>query len=553
MPMTAPTESSLTHTATYQALQQHFSKIETLEMRDLFSADVDRFKCFSIQHEDLLLDYSKNRVTTETLELLMALARERDVEGWREQMFSGAHINHTEDRAVLHIALRNSSDQPILCDGEDVMPAVRQELDHVREFTQQIHSGEWRGYTGKPITDVVNIGIGGSDLGPMMVCEALKPYQSFGITPHFVSNVDGAHLSTAVADLNPETTLFVVASKTFTTQETMTNAQSARTWLLNALKDDAAIARHFVAVSTNKAAVSEFGIDTDNMFGFWDWVGGRFSLWSVIGLSIALACGMKSFEQLLAGGHAMDEHFKTAPLEENMPVILAMLGVWYRNFFGASTQAVLPYDQSMNYFADYFQQGDMESNGKSVDRQGNPVNYETGPVIWGRPGTNGQHAFYQLIHQGTQLIPCDFLAPAQSQNVLGDHHSKLLSNYFAQTQALMQGRNETEARESLLEQGLSDAEIETRLPYVVFNGNKPTNSLLFEKVTPHTLGKLIALYEHKIFVQGVIWDINSFDQWGVELGKTLAKAVLTDLDGDDAVSRHDGSTNGLINYFKSIR
>lgn len=542
----------LTQLPAWQALQSHYARIQGLHMRDLFAADPERFESLSVQFEDILLDFSKNRITRETIDLLISLAQERELPLWRECMFRGDKINHTEGRAVLHVALRNRSDRPIYVDGEDVMPAVRSELEHMRDFSDRVRSGEWTGYTGKPIRSVVNIGIGGSDLGPAMVCEALKPYQHPDLRMHFVSNVDGTQIAETFKHLDPETTLFIVASKTFTTQETLTNAHSARAWLLDALGDEAAIARHFVALSTNEAEVTKFGIDSANIFRFWDWVGGRFSLWSSIGLSIAIALGMDRFEELLDGAYAMDQHFEEAPLEENLPVILALLGVWYNNFFGVASHSLLPYDQYMSRFADYFQQGDMESNGKVVDRAGNVVDYHTGPIIWGQPGTNGQHAFYQLIHQGTRLVPSDFLAPAISHNPVSDHHAKLLSNFFAQPEALMKGRTEAEAQAMLEKQGKSEQEIEALLPYVVFEGNKPTNTILFKQLTPRTLGSLVAMYEHKIFVQGVIWNINSFDQWGVELGKVLAKGILPELESDGEVTSHDASTNGLINYFKTL-
>jgi len=520
-------------------------------MRDWFDADPKRFADFSLRFDDLLLDYSKNRITRETFALLLDLARERDVPGWTERMFSGEKINCTEHRAVLHIALRNRRNTPILVDGEDVMPGVNAVLDKMRGFTQGVRSGAWKGYTGQTITDVVNIGIGGSDLGPLMVCEALKPYAG-PLRAHFVSNVDGTHLAETLTGLDPATTLFVVASKTFTTQETLTNAHSARDWLLAAAGDEQAVAKHFVAVSTNAEAVSAFGIDTDNMFEFWDWVGGRYSLWSAIGLSIALFLGMEHFEALLDGAHAMDEHFRGAPLERNMPVILALLGIWYSNFLGAETHAILPYDQYLHRFPAYFQQGDMESNGKRISRQGEALDYTTGPVIWGEPGTNGQHAFYQLIHQGTRLVPADFIAAAESHNPLGEHHAILLSNYFAQTEALMRGKTEAEVRAELTGQGLTGEALEALLPHKVFPGNRPTNSILYRKLTPFALGRLIALYEHKIFVQGVIWNINSFDQWGVELGKQLARTILPELIDFKEIDTHDCSTNGLINYYKTL-
>jgi glucose-6-phosphate isomerase len=465
-------------------------------------------------------------------------------------MFSGEKINLTENRAVLHVALRNRSNCPILVDGKDVMPEVNAVLKRMTEFSDKVRSSAWKGYTGKGITDVVNIGIGGSDLGPVMVTEALKPYSQRRLRMHFVSNVDGTHVAETLRVLEPETALFVVASKTFTTQETLTNAHTARRWFLDVAKQESAIAKHFVAVSTNAKEVEKFGIDTNNMFEFWDWVGGRYSLWSAIGLSIMLSIGSKNFEELLAGAHEMDEHFRTTEPEKNLPVILALLGVWYNNFFGTQSHAILPYDQNLHRFAAYFQQGDMESNGKSVQRDGQRVDYSTGPVIWGEPGTNGQHAFYQLIHQGTKLIPCDFLAPMESHNPIGEHHRILLSNFFAQTEALMRGKTVDEARDELKNAGMSGSALEALVPHKVFEGNRPTNSILFPKVTPRVLGSLIAMYEHKIFVQGVIWNINSFDQWGVELGKQLAKTILPELSTPGAVSGHDSSTNGLINYYK---
>ncbi len=544
--------TSLTAQPAWQALQAHAASIRGVHLRELFAHDPQRFATFSLRLDDLLVDYSKHRINAETMRLLANLARSADVEGWRAKMFEGERINFTEDRAVLHVALRNRSNRPILVDGVDVMPGVNAVLDKMRQFSEQVRDGIWRGATGQTITDVVNIGIGGSDLGPLMVCEALKPYQRADLRPHFVSNVDGAHLAHTIAGLDPARTLFIVASKTFTTQETMTNAGSARAWLTAALGEDA-VAKHFVALSTNAKAVAGFGIDTANMFEFWDWVGGRYSLWSAIGLSIALAVGFDRFEELLAGAHAMDEHFRTAPLERNLPVILAELGIWYRNFLGAPTVALLPYDQHLSRFAAYFQQGDMESNGKFVRRDGQRVDYETGPVIWGEPGTNGQHAFYQLIHQGTQLIPADFIAAAQSQTPLGDHQAKLLANYFAQTEALAFGKTAAEARAELEKQGLQGEALEALLPHKVFEGNRPTTSILYRKLTPHRLGTLIAMYEHKIFVQGVIWNINSFDQWGVELGKQLASRILPELESDAPVTTHDSSTNGLIQQFKELR
>lgn len=519
-------------------------------MRDLFSADSARFDKFSLQFNDILLDYSKNRITEQTLSLLFDLARDRNVEQWRDRMFAGEKINFTEHRAVLHTALRNRSDRPVVVDGEDVMPGVRRVLAQMRDFTERVRSGTWKGYTGKTITDIVNIGIGGSDLGPFMACGALKPYSRPDLLAYFVSNIDGAQLENILEKCNPETTLFIVASKTFTTQETLTNARSARAWFLNAAKEESHIAKHFVALSTNAQEVAKFGIDTANMFEFWDWVGGRYSLWSAIGLSIALHVGIDNFEAMHQGAFEMDEHFRTAPLEKNMPVILGLLGIWYTNFFGAQTHAILPYDQSLSRFAAYFQQGDMESNGKFVDRDGNRVDIDTGPIIWGEPGTNGQHAFYQLIHQGTRLVPCDFLIPMETHYAIGDHHKILLSNFFAQTRALMIGKTKEEARAELEAAGISGAALEKLLPHKVFEGNRPTNSILLDKLTPKMLGSLIALYEHKIFVQGIIWNINSFDQWGVELGKQLANAMLPKLFDKTPVSSHDSSTNGLINHYK---
>ncbi len=544
--------NDLTKLPAWNALQQHYKKAKKLHLRDLFEKDSKRFEKFSIRFNDILLDYSKNRITDETMKLLLQLAREAKVKKWIEKMFSGEKINFTENRAVLHIALRNRSNRAIYVDGTDVMPAVNAELAKMKAFCEKVRSGEWKGYTGKAISDVVNIGIGGSDLGPLMVCEALKPYGS-KLNVHFVSNVDGTHIVETLKKINPETTLFLIASKTFTTQETMTNAQTAKAWFLKSANDETAVAKHFAALSTNSKAVSEFGIDTQNMFGFWDWVGGRYSLWSAIGLSIALFIGFENFEELLQGAFEMDEHFRTAPFEKNLPVILALLGIWYNNFFGAETYAILPYDQYLHRFAAYFQQGDMESNGKRITREGNVVSYQTGQIVWGEPGTNGQHAFYQLIHQGTKLIPCDFLAPAISHNPIGEHHEILLSNFFAQTEALMKGKTEKEVRKELEAQGLKKKEIEKLLPHKVFEGNRPTNSILFKMLTPKTLGSLIAMYEHKIFVQSIIWNINAFDQWGVELGKQLAKVILPELKDEKTVETHDASTNGLINYYKTLR
>jgi glucose-6-phosphate isomerase len=543
----------LEETHIWLALIQHQRFIGELHMRDLFAGDPQRFERFSLSLGDILFDYSKNRITEKTMDLLVQLAQQAGLAERIEAMFRGEKINITEGRAVLHTALRNRSNTPIYVDGQDVMPEVDRVLAQMRRFSQAVRSGEWKGYTGKAITDIVNIGIGGSDLGPKMVCEALKPYARPDLSVHFVSNVDATDLVETLKQVNPETVLFLVASKTFTTQETMTNAHSARRWFLEAAKDEAAIARHFVAMSTNTTAVSKFGIDTANMFEFWDWVGGRYSLWSAIGLSIALYLGMDAFEALLDGAHMVDEHFRTTLFEQNIPVIMALLGVWYNNFFDAQSHTILPYDQYLVHFASYFQQGDMESNGKSVTRQGEAVGYSTGPVIWGQPGTNGQHAFYQLIHQGTKLIPCDFLAAANSHNPLGEHHPILLSNYLAQTEALMKGKTAEEARAELEREGYTGEQLELLVRAKTFPGNRPTNSFLYPKLTPQVLGALIALYEHKIFTQGVIWNINSFDQMGVELGKQLAKKILPELAGGEAVTGHDSSTNGLINAIKSMR
>jgi glucose-6-phosphate isomerase len=544
--------ASLTRSPAWKALKAHHKDISGTHMRDLFAHDATRFDKFSLRLGDLLLDYSKNIVTDETMRLLFDLARETGVMEHAARMLDGDKINFTEGRAVLHVALRNRSNRPIKVDGRDVMPRVNKVLAHMREFSERVRSGTWKGYTGKAITDIVNIGIGGSDLGPVMVTEALKPYAG-PIKAHFVSNIDGTHLSETLKTLSPETTLFIVSSKTFTTQETLTNAHSARTWFLTAAEDHQAIAKHFVAVSTNAEEVKHFGIDTRNMFEFWDWVGGRYSLWSAIGLSIALTIGMDHFEALLAGAHEMDEHFRTAPLEKNLPVVMGLLGVWYGDFFGADTHAVLPYDQYLHRFPAYLQQLDMESNGKRVRRDKKVVDYSTGPVIWGEPGTNGQHSFYQLIHHGTKLIPADFLAPMQSQNPLGEHHPILLSNFFAQTEALMKGKTEAEVRAELEKAGVTGRKLEQLVPHKVFPGNRPTNSILFKKLDSATLGKLIALYEHKVFVQGAVWGINSFDQWGVELGKQLAQKIQPELKGDATVTSHDSSTNGLINYYKKNR
>ena len=542
-----------TQTAAWQALQKHFDEMKDVTIADLFAKDGDRFSKFSATFDDqMLVDYSKNRITEETLAKLQDLAKECDLAGAIKSMFSGEKINRTENRAVLHVALRNRSNTPTLVDGKDVMPEVNAVLEKMKTFSEAIISGEWKGYTGKAITDVVNIGIGGSDLGPYMVTEALRPYKNH-LNMHFVSNVDGTHIAEVLKKVNPETTLFLVASKTFTTQETMTNAHSARDWFLKAAGDEKHVAKHFAALSTNAKAVGEFGIDTANMFEFWDWVGGRYSLWSAIGLSIVLSIGFDNFVELLSGAHAMDKHFSTTPAEKNLPVLLALIGIWYNNFFGAETEAILPYDQYMHRFAAYFQQGNMESNGKYVDRNGNVVDYQTGPIIWGEPGTNGQHAFYQLIHQGTKMVPCDFIAPAITHNPLSDHHQKLLSNFFAQTEALAFGKSREVVEQEYRDQGKDPATLDYVVPFKVFEGNRPTNSILLREITPFSLGALIALYEHKIFTQGVILNIFTFDQWGVELGKQLANRILPELKDDKEISSHDSSTNGLINRYKAWR
>ncbi|HEJ2455418.1 TPA: glucose-6-phosphate isomerase [Vibrio cholerae] len=542
-----------TQTQAWKALTAHFESAQDMDLQALFAQDSERFAKYSARFgQDILVDYSKNLVNAETMQHLFALAKETDLQSAITAMFKGEAINQTEDRAVLHTALRNRSNSPVLVNGEDVMPAVNAVLAKMKAFSERVIGGEWKGFTSKAITDVVNIGIGGSDLGPYMVTEALVPYKNH-LTMHFVSNVDGTHMAETLKNVDPETTLFLVASKTFTTQETMTNAHTARDWFLKAAGDEAHVAKHFAALSTNGKAVAEFGIDTDNMFEFWDWVGGRYSLWSAIGLSIILSIGYDNFVELLAGAHEMDQHFVNTPFESNIPVILALIGIWYNNFHGAESEAILPYDQYLHRFAAYFQQGNMESNGKYVDRNGNPVTYQTGPIIWGEPGTNGQHAFYQLIHQGTKLIPCDFIAPAVSHNLVGDHHQKLMSNFFAQTEALAFGKSAQAVQAELEKAGKSAAEIAALVPFKVFEGNRPTNSILVKQITPRTLGNLIAMYEHKIFVQGVIWNIFSFDQWGVELGKQLANQILPELADSAAVTSHDSSTNGLINAFKAFR
>lgn len=542
--------TNFTQTTAFKKLKSHHKTISKKQLKELFAEDKNRFKKYSLKFNDILLDYSKNNINGRTMSYLIELARECNLTDAIEQMYTGAKINQTENRAVLHVALRNRSNNPILVDGNDVMPDVNEVLTKVKDFSERVNSGAWKGYTNKTITDIVNIGIGGSDLGPVMATESLKPYAK-KLKVHFVSNVDGTHIAETLKKLSPETTLFMIASKTFTTQETMANAHSARSWFLKTAVDEEFVKKHFVAISTNKTEVEKFGIDTANMFGFWDWVGGRYSLWSAIGLSIACYIGYDNFEALLTGAHEMDNHFRNTPFEKNIPVILALLGVWYNNFYGAESHAILPYDQYMHRFAAYFQQGDMESNGKYVDRKGDKVDYQTGPIIWGEPGTNGQHAFYQLIHQGTKLIPADFIAPAISHNPLGDHHKMLLSNFFAQTEALMNGKSLDEVIKELA--GKSQEEIDKIAPYKVFVGNRPTNSILIKKITPKSLGSLIAAYEHKIFVQGVIWNIFSFDQWGVELGKQLANKIYPELQDDTIISSHDTSTNGLINQYKKWR
>ncbi|HTH56886.1 MAG TPA: glucose-6-phosphate isomerase [Cyclobacteriaceae bacterium] len=541
-----------TETNAWQKLTLAFLNMQAAHMRELFAEDPQRFEKFHLKFEDILIDYSKNLIAQEVVDALVELANETELPEAIKMMFDGAMINQTEHRSVLHVALRNRGNTPIHVDGRDVMPEINRVLDQMKTFSTRLLSGEWKGYTGKPITDIVNIGIGGSDLGPLMVTEALQPYHK-NIKPHFVSNVDGTHIAETLKQLNCETTLFIIASKTFTTQETMTNAETAKKWFLEKSNNNGDVAKHFVAVSTNGKEVTAFGIAPENMFVFWDWVGGRYSLWSSIGLSIVCTIGYENFVQLLEGAHAVDNHFKTEPLERNVPVILALIGIWYVNFYDASSEAILPYDQYLHRFAAYFQQGNMESNGKSVDRSGKEILYHTGPVIWGEPGTNGQHAFYQLIHQGTKMMPCDFIAPAISHNPIGDHHEKLLSNFFAQTEALMLGKTLEQVEKELRAARFSDDEIEFQAPFRVFQGNRPTNSILFKQLTPRTLGSLIAFYEHKIFVQGVIWNIFSFDQWGVELGKVLAKKILPELSSGEEITSHDSSTNALISYFKRLK
>lgn len=539
-------------TTAWQKLTSHFLSMQATHLRELFAEDPDRFEKFHLDLNGILIDYSKNIINQETIQTLVELAKEVELRTAIEGMFNGDKINQTENRSVLHVALRNRSNTPIRVDGQDVMPEINRVLAQMKAFSDRLLDGSWKGSSGKPITDIVNIGIGGSDLGPLMVTEALKPYRK-NITPHFVSNVDGTHIAETVKNLNPETTLFIIASKTFSTQETMTNAESAKKWFLENTGGKGDVAKHFVAISTNTNAVTAFGIAPENMFVFWDWVGGRYSLWSSIGLSIACTIGFENFEQLLEGAHEVDNHFKNEPFDKNIPVLLALVGIWYVNFFDTSSEAILPYDQYLHRFAAYFQQGNMESNGKSVDRSGQPLMHQSGPVIWGEPGTNGQHAFYQLIHQGSKLIPCDFIIPAVSHNPLSDHHEKLLSNFFAQTEALMMGKTELEVEIELKEAGMTKEEIDFHKPYRVFQGNRPTNSIIFKKLTPKVLGSLVAIYEHKIFVQGVIWNIFSFDQWGVELGKVLAKKILPELTSSGKITSHDSSTNGLINHFKRLK
>lgn len=540
-------------TKSWKKLEKHYDSMKHVHMKNLFARYPERFVNLSQHFENIIVDYSKNIIEEQTMQLIIGLAHEMHVQEAIKQMFGGEAINETENRAVLHIALRNRSNMPIMVNGTDVMLEVNAVLKQMEIFSGKIISGEWKGYSRKRITDVVNIGIGGSDLGPVMVTEALRPYWNANIRPHFVSNVDGAHIATTLNSVNPETTLFIISSKTFTTQETMTNAQTARRWFIDHVEDESAIRRHFVAVSTNKKAVAEFGIDPVNMFRFWDWVGGRYSLWSAIGLPVACTIGFDHFIELLDGAYAMDEHFRRTPLNKNIPVILALIGIWYNNFFGAETQAILPYNQSLHRFPAYLQQLEMESNGKRIDRNGNPVNYHTASIIWGEPGTNSQHSFFQMLHQGTKFIPCDFLAPAISHYQTGEHHRLLLSNFFAQTEALMNGKTAEEVYAEMKSAGRSDKEIQRLLPFRVFPGNRPTNSILFKQLTPRTLGSLIVMYEHKVFVQGVIWNIYSFDQWGVEFGKQLAKNIQTELIDEQPVNSHDSSTNGLMNYYKQVK
>ncbi|MBL0020444.1 MAG: glucose-6-phosphate isomerase [Bacteroidetes bacterium] len=540
-----------TETLAWKKLSAHAQEMQSVQMKSLFAADAKRFDRLSISFGELLLDYSKNIVTDETLSLLQSLATECDLAAAIEAMFGGQAINETENRAVLHTALRDFSSPNLFLDGHDILPDIRSVQQQMQNFCAKVHDGNWTGYTGKRIRNIVNIGIGGSDLGPVMVTEALKPYWIDGIHAFFVSNVDGSHIAETLKKVNPEETLFLIASKTFTTQETMANAHTAREWFLRSAIDPQWVAKHFVALSTNEKEVTNFGIAPENMFGFWDWVGGRYSLWSAIGLSIALTIGYDRFEALLQGAHATDQHFRKARHDRNIPVILALLGIWYNNFMGATTEAILPYDQYLHRFAAYFQQGNMESNGKQVDRNGNPVTYATGPIVWGEPGTNGQHAFYQLIHQGMHLIPCDFIAPARSHNPIGDHHAILMSNFLAQSEALMNGKSEDEVAAELA--GMDEAERKKLLPFKVFEGNRPSNTILLKQMTPYNLGALIAIYEHKIFVQGILWNIFSFDQWGVELGKKLASKILSELKGESDPAAHDSSTNGLMAALKTWR
>ena len=542
-----------TTTTPWTSLEEHAERLKKTHLKTLFAQDPNRFKNWSFQSGDILFDFSKNRLDEEAFKTLLQLATDCRLKQAVEAMFEGDFINETENRSVLHTALRNFSGKPVYSSGKDVMKDVQRVQAQMKDFCSRVHSGEWKGYTGKKIKHIVNIGIGGSDLGPLMVTEALKPYFVDGIKAYFVSNIDATHISEILKEVNPEEALFLVASKTFTTQETMTNAHTARTWFLERAKEERFIAQHFVALSTNEKEVTKFGIDKANMFEFWDWVGGRYSLWSAIGLSIALAVGYENFEELLKGAHHADMHFRNTEFDQNIPVLMALISLWYINFFGVQSEAILPYDQYLHRFAAYFQQGNMESNGKSIDRNGEEVTYATGPIIWGEPGTNGQHAFYQLIHQGTVMIPCDFIAPAQTHNPISDHHNKLLSNFFAQTEALMNGKTEEQVENEFLKMGKSPDEIARLTPYKIFPGNKPTNSILVKKITPFTLGQLIATYEHKIFVQGVIWNVFSFDQWGVELGKQMANTILPELESDDVVTGHDSSTSGLINAFKKMR
>ncbi|CAA6827638.1 MAG: Glucose-6-phosphate isomerase (EC [uncultured Thiotrichaceae bacterium] len=543
---------TLTEFPSYRPLLEHYERVKNLHMRRLFSVDSKRVDKFSIEHQDLLLDYSKNRITKETVALLCQLAKEAKLEEWRERMFNGEAINNTEGRSVLHTALRNRSNTPVMVNGKDVMPQINTTIDKVESFSDKVRSGEWKGYTGKVITDIVNIGIGGSDLGPKMVYQALEPFRHERLKVHFVSNVDGAHIDATLKQLDPETSLFIVSSKTFTTQETLTNAHNARKWFLKTALDEMHISKHFVAVSTNSEAVANFGIDTRNMFEFWNWVGGRYSLWSAIGLSVVLAIGMDHFKSMLEGAHSMDEHFRETPLEENMPVIMGMLGIWYNNFFDAESHGILPYDDYLRSLPLYLEQADMESNGKSVDRDGRKVDYATGPIIWGTSGINGQHAFYQALHQGTKLIPADFIISMLTHSEHQEQHNIMFSNALAQTEALMRGRNLDETYADIMASEKVPRDVEQRIHHMVFDGNHPTNTLLIRKLTPHSLGMLIALYEHKIFVQGIVWNLNSFDQWGVELGKQLAKKILEDINAPQATNSHDSSTNTLINYYRDI-